>query len=81
MNVWVLQSGRPDFEQGLAEFHGFGVFHQNLCDHAFDFSFDFIHHFHCFDNAYDGFGTYIGSNLNVARGLRGWCAIKSANHW
>jgi len=74
------KSGRPHFEQRLAEFHRFGVFHQNLRDNAFDFSFDFIHHFHRFDDAYNGFKVNFSANFNVARGLRGWRAVKSADH-
>jgi len=48
-----------------AELHRLGVFNQNLRDDAFDFSFDFIHHFHCFDDAYDGIRVNFGANFNV----------------
>jgi len=45
-------------------------------DDAFDFSFDFIHHFHCFDDAYDGIRVNFGANFNVTRSFRRWRAIK-----
>jgi len=44
-------SGRTDFEQWLAELHGFAALDQNLGNHAFDFGFNFIHHLHRLDDA------------------------------
>src|SRR5947207_1870421 len=37
------KSDRSNLEQGLAELNGFGVFDQDLSEHAFDLGLDFVH--------------------------------------
>jgi hypothetical protein len=60
----------PDFEQRLAEFDRLRVFDEHLSDDAFDLGFDFVHHFHGFDDADDGVGVYFRTDFDV--GGRFW---------
>src|SRR5436190_15159809 len=52
----IAASGRAQFEEWLAELDRFGILHQDLCDEAFGFGLDLVHHLHRFDDADDRVG-------------------------
>src|SRR5262245_28045592 len=70
----------PDFEQRLTKLDRFSVIDKNLSDNSTRLSFDFIHHFHRFDDADDGVGVHLGPHLHIITRFRRRGSVESSDH-
>src|SRR5438876_4058890 len=74
------RSGWPNLEQGLAEFDGFGVFNQDLREHALGLGFDFVHDLHGLDDANNALRVHVRADLDIGGGFRRRGAVESTDH-